>query len=96
MDTSAWLDAEEGRSMSNKPIPTRPISDNEELLREKFYESIASQSETVDKLSEHLLTLELAIPGLYATALKLVGGEKSDRDPQYPLFYHLLLLVAGL
>ena len=50
------------------------MHDNEKLLREKFHESIAAQSDLMDKLSERLLTLELAIPGLYAAALKLVRG----------------------
>lgn len=61
--------------MPNKPIPTRPVSDNEKLLRQKFYESIADQSNLMDKLSERLLTLELGIPGLFATVLKLTRGE---------------------
>jgi hypothetical protein len=61
--------------MSKKPIPTRPIRESENLLREKFYESIAAQSDLMDKLSGQLLTLELAIPGIYATALKLVAGD---------------------
>jgi len=63
--------------MPNKPISTRPLNDNEKLLRGKFYESIAAQSDLLDKLSERLLTLELAIPGLYATALKLIRGDKA-------------------
>jgi len=63
--------------MSNKPLITRPLSDNEKLLTEKFYESIVAQSDFVDKLGERLLTLELAIPGLYATVLKLVHGDKA-------------------
>ncbi|MDD2922028.1 MAG: hypothetical protein PHQ36_07050 [Anaerolineales bacterium] len=63
--------------MPNKPILTRPLNENEKLLREKFYESIAAQSDLMDKLSERLLTLELAIPGLYATALKLLYGDKA-------------------
>lgn len=63
--------------MSNQPISTRPLSDNDKLLREKFYGSIAAQSDLMDKLSERLLTLELAIPGLYATVLKLIGGDKA-------------------
>lgn len=60
--------------MGDKPIPTRPMSDHENLLRRKFYEGIAGQSDLVDKLGERLLTLELAIPGLYAAVLKLVRG----------------------
>lgn len=63
--------------MDDKPISTRPLSDNEKLLYEKFYKSIAAQSDLVDKLSEHLLTLELAIPGLYATVVKLISGDKT-------------------
>jgi hypothetical protein len=60
--------------MSDQPISTRPLGDNEKLLRDKFYASITSQSDLMDKLSERLLTMELAIPGLYATALKLLRG----------------------
>ena len=55
-------------------ISTRPLDENEKLLQKKFYEDIAAQSERADALSAHLLTLELAIPGVYATALKLVRG----------------------
>lgn len=61
--------------MSQSPISTRPLTDNEKFLRQKFYESLAAQGDLMDKLSERLLTLELAIPGLYATTLKLVGGD---------------------
>ncbi len=60
--------------MSSKPIPIRPITENEKLLREKFYINITAQSDMMDKLSERLLTLELAIPSLYAGVLKLVAG----------------------
>lgn len=61
--------------MSKKPTSTRPVREEEDLLRNKFYESIAMQSDLMDKLSGQLLTLELAIPGIYATALKLVAGD---------------------
>ena len=61
--------------MANKPLPTRPVSENENLLRQKFYESISAQSDLMDKLAERLLTLELGIPGLFATVLKLTRGE---------------------
>ena len=63
--------------MSDQPISTRPMNDNEKLLRQKFYESLTAQSDLLDKLGERLLTLELAIPGLYATALKLVRGDQA-------------------
>lgn len=63
--------------MSEEIIATRPPNENDNLLRKKFYEDIAGQSERVDKLSTHLLTIELAIPGIYATVLKLMQGDKA-------------------
>jgi hypothetical protein len=63
--------------MSDKPIPVRPLTDNEKLLREKFYVSITVQSDLMDKLSERLLTLELAIPSLYAAVIKLISGDSA-------------------
>lgn len=56
-------------------ITTAPLNETDKLLREKFYETIAAQSDLMDKLSERLLTIELAIPGLYAMALKLTRGD---------------------
>jgi hypothetical protein len=56
-------------------LPTRPLSSSEHVLRDKFAESLATQSEMMDKLAQQLITLELAIPGLYATVLKLLAGE---------------------
>ena len=58
-----------------KTIPTQPISDNDNLLIKKFYEDVAAQSALMDSLAEKLITLELAIPGLYAVILKLMYGE---------------------
>ena len=89
--------------MSDKPIATRPISDSEKMMREKFYQSVVAQSELLDKLSERLITLELAVPGLYATALKLVKGDKVTlvvNDALYITFgcwlLSLLLALAAL
>jgi hypothetical protein len=56
-------------------LPTRPVNSAEKVLREKFAESFAGQAEQMDKLGQQLITLELAIPGLYATVLKLTEGE---------------------
>ncbi len=63
--------------MTATPIPTRPPSSSEKILREKFAETIAGQSEQMDKLGQQLIALELAIPGLYATVLKLMSGDKA-------------------
>ncbi|MCP4710925.1 MAG: hypothetical protein GY869_20065 [Planctomycetes bacterium] len=61
--------------MSGNPIRTVPPSTVDKLLQEKYAESIAGQSDLMDKLGRQLITIELAIPGLYATALKIVGGK---------------------
>lgn len=61
--------------MNNEVIPTRKPSASEKLLREKFTEEITSQPERLDALARQLLALELAVPGLYATALKLLHGK---------------------
>ena len=58
-------------------LTTRPLNSGETLLQEKFAESIAGQSDLMDKLGQQLITLELAIPGLYATVLKLTQGDKA-------------------
>jgi len=58
-------------------LSTRPVSSNETVLRDKFAESLVGQSELMDKLGQQLITLELAIPGLYATVLKLTQGENA-------------------
>lgn len=63
-------------AMSKPPLSTRPLTSGETLLREKFAESIVNQSELMDKVAQQLIALELAIPGLYATVLKLIAGEK--------------------
>jgi len=63
--------------MKETPLSTRPLTADEKILQEKFAASIADQSELMDNLGKQLLTLELAIPGLYATALTLVRGDKA-------------------
>lgn len=63
--------------MANPPLSTRPPNNREQLLRNKYFENVTNQSEHMDKLGTHLITLELAIPGIYATALKLVDGDKA-------------------
>lgn len=61
----------------DRPIPTIPLSRQDELLRDRLIEDVAAQSTRMDELARQLITLELAVPGLYATALRLVAGEKA-------------------
>jgi hypothetical protein len=65
------------KHMNDQPISTRPPTSSEKLLRDKFTEQYVAQNERMDKLAQQLITLELAIPGLYATVLKLVQGDKA-------------------
>jgi hypothetical protein len=67
-------------------IKTRPLRKEEDLLLERFYAAVAGQSSLMDKLAQTLLTVELAIPGLYATILKLVSGDKESLDLSHALY----------
>ena len=66
--------------MADEPHQTQPVSSPSKLLRDKFYEQYANQSEQMDTLARQLITIELAIPGLYATVLKLTQGNKATLD----------------
>lgn len=41
--------------MSDKSVPTQPLTENEKLLSEKFYKSGVAQSSFADKLNERIL-----------------------------------------
>ncbi len=82
--------------MADNTLPTRPVSEGESLLRSKFYESVAAQSDLMDKLGEKLLTVELAIPGIYAAALKLVRGEKATIGVSLALILAFTCWLAAL
>jgi len=62
---------------NDPPILTRPLSGIEKVLKDKYAESVAAQSEQMDNLGRQLITLELTIPGLYAAVLKLIGGSNA-------------------
>ena len=66
--------------MSQAIIPTVPEDPGDEILRQKFYESVAEQDRLVSKVTGQVLTVELAIPGLYATVLQLLRGESGTID----------------
>ena len=63
--------------MSDPILKTRPTNQAEKTLRTRFADHVADQSDRMDKLAQQLITLELAVPALYATAVKLVHGEKA-------------------
>ena len=63
--------------MNQPALPTRPPDRGEKILQEKFYEHLAAQSDLMDKIAAQLLSVELAVPGLYAAVLKLVRGDEA-------------------
>jgi hypothetical protein len=83
-------------SMTDQPLTTRPPAAYEQKIKEKYAESFANQSDLMDKLAQQLLTLELAIPGLYATVLKLVAGDKATVPINTMLYVTYGLWLAGL
>lgn len=59
-------------------IQTRPPSELDKFLQQKFTEEIVQQASRLDELAKQLFTLELAVPGVYVTVLQLVLGEKTS------------------
>jgi hypothetical protein len=82
--------------MTDQPLTTRPPDAYEKKLREKYAESFASQGDLMDKLAQQLLTLELAIPGLYATVLKLIRGDKATVPVNNVLYVTFALWIVAL
>jgi len=56
---------------------TQPLDKIDEVLRESFAKDIAEQASRLDELAKQLITLQIAIPSIYAALLKLVSGEKA-------------------
>jgi hypothetical protein len=82
--------------MTNPPLTTRPPDSYEEKIKEKYAESFANQGDLMDKLAQQLLALELAIPGLYATVLKLISGDKATVPVNNMLYVTFGLWVVAL
>jgi hypothetical protein len=61
------------------PIPTHPPTPFDTFLQQQFAEEIVKQGERLDELAKQLFTLELGIPGIYVTALQVVGTITFDR-----------------
>ena len=83
----------------NKVIKTTKPGNVETMLRQRFYNAVADQAALMDRLAQTLLTVELAIPGLYATILKLVSGEKTlvlSCPLKLAFLFWLLALLANL
>ncbi|MGB1250216.1 MAG: hypothetical protein ACPG8W_06240 [Candidatus Promineifilaceae bacterium] len=76
----------------------RPLNPHETELYKAFTTSIVEQSSLMDSLGQQLLPVELAIPGLYVTALQLTQGEDATLTLSFWLIVALVcwLLSIGL
>lgn len=75
---------------------SRPPDAVESTLRQKFAERYAAQSEQMDALARQMVTIELAVPGLYAAILALVYGDKATVPPGVLLFLTFGLWALAL
>ncbi len=56
---------------------SRPPTPGERVLIDRFYEQWADQSKLMDELGRQMITVELAVPGLYASILALLRGQEA-------------------
>ena len=82
--------------MSNQPLTTKPLDSYHKKLKDKYAESFAEQSNLMNKLAQQLLSLELAIPGLYATFFKLIRSDKSVMQENYAIYAAFGLWLISL
>ena len=61
--------------MDDDIVYSAPPSKSDEELEKGFVTAIIDQPKLLDELAKQLVTLGLAIPGLYATVLKFMGGD---------------------
>ena len=61
--------------MDDDIVYSAPLSKSDEELEKGFVTAIIDQPKLLDELAKQLVTLGLAIPGLYATVLKFIGGD---------------------
>lgn len=84
----------------DKPTATHPASPRVDLLRSKFDEDIVNQAQRLAEVAKLMITVELAVPGLYATALKLIRGDQAmlGLGPAVytAFFFWFIALVATL
>ena len=80
--------------MSDEPIMTGPPVEGDNHLQQKYYESVAGQSELMDQLGRQLITLELGIPGLYAAVFKFFQGDKPAQATSGPVSVWLIAAFA--
>ncbi len=73
-----------------------PLGKVDEILLECFAKDVAGQAARLDELAKQLITLGIAIPGIYAAVLKLVSGNKSLHDNPKLLLLAFIFWLCSL
>lgn len=84
--------------MSDDILETSPASPDAEFLVQEYWKETVKQADRMDDLAKELFKLEVAIPGLYVTALKLFA-DKGGRISGYVMWAFIcwgLALVVTL
>ena len=84
---------------SDSPPPelkTTPVSPYDETLLRRFAEDASEQAGRMDQLARQLITLDIAIPGLYAAVLKFISRQEAATQPGLVLILMFLAWVLAL
>jgi hypothetical protein len=73
-----------------------PLSKIDETLLVKFAEDVAAQATRLDELAKQLITLCIAVPGIYAAVLKLVVGKDTVMPGEHWVFWAFLTWLLAL
>lgn len=73
-----------------------PLSKTDETLLECFAKDVAAQATRLDELAKQLITLGIAIPGIYAAILQLISTNKVITDNVQLLFLAFFCWLASL
>jgi hypothetical protein len=72
-----------------------PITAFDRTLQEQFAQDVAAQAGRLDELAKQLITLQIAIPGIFAAVLKLVSGDAATAgNRELTLLAFALWLIA--
>lgn len=79
-------------------VSVAPVSRYDSVLQERLAQEVSEQSKRLDDLARQLITLNIAVPGLYASLLRYMSG--SDATVEDPLLLVFIffpwLLALGL
>lgn len=78
------------------PVEGQPLSLFDEALMDAFAKDVGAQANRMDDLAKQLVVLNLAIPGLFAAALKLMSGDAGKLGNLWVLVFAFLAWMMSL